>query len=268
MLRWCANLSMLFRELPFPQRFQAARQAGFQAVEFWWPGEELQAVSAAREASGLAVAMHNMDAGDMAAGERGFASRPDRRDWWRVRAELGLELAARLGCRRMNVLAGNRLPDLPPEEMKECLVENLRQLLPAAREAGVTLLLEPLNPRENPRYLLPTVGDAVEILEAVGEDGLALQLDLYHAAHTEGDLVEAIGTHFGHIGHLQLADYPGRHQPGTGQVRWRRVLGELERRAYGGYVGLEYTPLGSTEESLGWLPREKRGSCAVEELQL
>lgn len=252
-LSWSANLSLLFTEVPFLERFGAAREAGFRAVEFWWPhGHELQEVVRARRESGLQVALFNMDGGDLAAGERGFASHPQRREWWWERFELALELAGELEARRINVLAGNRMPGLAQEEQLKVLVENLRRAGAAAREVQVILLLEPLNPLENPDYLLPTTAHAVEVLSRL--DGpVSLQLDLYHAQRTEGNLTALLETHHQRLGHVQIADCPGRHEPGTGEVRWPFVLGRLAELGYDGYVGLEYVPSGSTQDSLRWL---------------
>jgi len=269
-LRFSANLSMLWREIPFLERFARARAAGFAAVEFLWPrGEDLDAVVAAVRASGLQVVLHNMDAGDIGAGERGYANDPDRQPEWRERFLEALELARRLGCPRINSLVGNARPDLPRELQWAVVLENFRWALPRAREAGVTLLVEALNPIENPRYLLHRTADSLRLLQALGfPPNLRIQYDIYHMQRSEGNLIATIREVFPYIGHVQIADPPGRHQPGTGEIAWARVLGALEALGYEGYVGLEYVPLGGTDESLAWLPREKRREATAADLRV
>lgn len=269
-LRFAANLSMLWREVPFLERFTRAREAGFEAVEFHWPrGEDLQAVVEAARASGLRVVLHNMDAGDMAAGERGYASDPDRQEEWRARFLEALDLARRLGCPRLNCLVGNARPDLPRELQWAVALENFRWALPRAQEAGVTLLLEALNPIENPRYLLHRTADSLHLLGALRfPPNLKIQYDIYHMQRSEGNLIATLREAFPHIGHVQIADPPGRHQPGTGEIAWARVLGALEALGYEGYIGLEYVPLGGTIESLEWLPPEKRREATTVDLRI
>ncbi|WP_376791727.1 hydroxypyruvate isomerase family protein [Thermoflexus sp.] len=270
MLRFAANLSMLWREVPFLERFARAREAGFIAVEFHWPrGEDLQAVVEAARGSGLQVVLHNMDAGDMAAGERGYANDPARQEEWRERFVEALRLARRLECPRINCLVGNALPDVPRELQWAVVLENLRWALPQAREANVILTLEALNPIENPRYLLHRTSESLHVLRALGfPPNLKIQYDIYHMQRSEGNLVATLREIFPYLGHVQIADPPGRHQPGTGEIAWARVLGTLEALGYEGYIGLEYVPLGGTEESLGWLPPERRQEATVADLRL
>ncbi len=269
-LRFAANLSMLWREVPFLERFARAREAGFAAVEFLWPrGEDLEAVVEAVRASGLQVVLHNMDAGDIAAGERGYANDPARQEEWRERFLEALALARRLGCPRINCLVGNALPDLPRELQWAVVLENFRWALPRVQEAGVTLMVEALNPIESPRYLLHRTADSLALLRALGfPPQVKIQYDIYHMQRSEGNLIATIHEVFPHIGHIQIADPPGRHQPGTGEIAWGRVLGALESLGYAGYIGLEYVPLGGTEESLRWLPPGKRREAAVADLRL
>ncbi len=270
MLRFAANLSMLWREVPFLERFARAREAGFAAVEFLWPrGEDLQDLVEVARVNGLQVVLHNMDAGDIAAGERGYTNDPARQEEWRERFLEALDLARRLGCPRVNCLVGNVLPDLPRELQWAVVFENFRWALPRAREAGVTLLVEALNPHENPRYLLHRTADSLNLLRALGfPPHLKIQYDVYHMQRSEGNLIATIREVFPHIGHVQIADPPGRHQPGTGEVAWKRVLGTLEDLGYEGYIGLEYVPLRGTEESLAWLPWEKRREATAADLRI
>lgn len=271
MIRWSANLSLLFREHPFPKRFRAAARAGFGAVEFLWPREvedDLDELVEAKEAAGLEVALFNIDAGDIPAGDRGFAADPERRDWWRQRAGVAFELAGRLGARRLNALVGNERPGLSRQAMTLCLLENLGWALPRAEERGLTLLLEPLNRLESPAYLLYRTEMVAQILERLASPHLKLQLDVYHTARSGEDPLALLQAHAALLGHVQIADAPGRHQPGSGQMPWPELLGHLETLDYQGFVGLEYIPQGSTLESLAWLPPEGRRACRAADLRL
>ena len=270
MLTWSANLTMLFKELPFVERLAAAANAGFAAVEFMWPtGVNLDDLVAARASSGLQVTLFNMDSGDVAAGDRGFPNAPSRRPWWRARLLDALELAERRGgCTRLNIQAGNETPELSRPASLDCLTENLAWALEQTATAGTTFLLEPLNHFEHPRYLLSRTSEALEVLERLRHPRLKLQFDLYHTQRTEGNLVSLLHAHHNAIGHLQIADSPARHQPGTGEIAWRFVLGELDALGYTGFVGLEYIPLPDTLTSLRWLPADKRRACAPADLVL
>jgi hydroxypyruvate isomerase len=270
MLHWSANLTMLFKDLPFVERLHAAASAGFEAVEFMWPtGVNLEELTAARIASGVQVVLLNMDSGDVAAGERGFPNDPSRRMWWRARLMDALELAERLGgCPRLNIQAGNEAPGLSRRTMIECLTENLAWALDQTSSTGITFLLEPLNRFEHPHYILSRTSEALEVMARLQNPHLKLQFDLYHTQRTEGNLVSLLRVHRGAIGHIQIADSPGRHQPGTGEIAWRFVLGEIEALGYTGFIGLEYIPLHDTLTSLQWLPADKRRACSTADLTL
>ncbi len=270
-MRFSANVSILFKESPFLERFGRAREAGFSAVEFWWPlGEDLEEVEAAVSDAGLSVALFNFDAGDMPAGDRGLVSDPDRAGRFRENVPVALELARRLGCRRMNVLVGHEKDGMGREGQLSLARKNVAFAADKAREAGVTVLVEAVNTFENGPYLLHTTEQAVEFVGGVGRENVMVQHDLYHMQRMEGNLVATLREHVGVIGHVQIADSPGRGQPGTGEIRYPFVLAELERLGYDGYVGLEYNPTTEiTEESLGWLPKELRGAdVAVSDLKL
>jgi hydroxypyruvate isomerase len=270
-VRFSANVSILFKEVPFLERFGRAREAGFSAVEFWWPlGEDLEEVEAAVSDAGLSVALFNFDAGDMPAGDRGLVSDPDRAGRFRENVPVALDLARRLGCRRMNVLAGHEKEGMGREEQLSLARENVAFAADKAREAGVTVLVEAVNTFENGPYLLHTTEQAVEFVRGVGRENVGIQHDLYHMQRMEGNLVATLREHVGVIGHVQIADSPGRGEPGTGEIRYPFVLAELEGLGYDGYVGLEYNPTtGATQESLGWLPKELRGAdVAVSDLKL
>ncbi|HEV2745558.1 MAG TPA: TIM barrel protein [Rubrobacter sp.] len=270
-MRFSANVSILFKEVPFLERFGRAREAGFSAVEFWWPsGEDLGEVEAAIAGAGLSVALFNFDAGDMPAGDRGLVSDPDRAGRFRENVPVALELAQKLGCRRMNVLVRHEKEGMDREEQLALAREHVAFAADAARDAGVTVLVEAVNTFENGPYLLPTTGQAVEFVRGVGRENVGIQHDLYHMQRMEGNLVATLRENIGVIGHVQIADSPGRGEPGTGEIHYPYVLAQLENLGYDGYVGVEYTPTtGTTEESLGWLPEKLRGAdVRVSDLKL
>ena len=267
MLKWSANLTMLYKELPFVERLGAAAQAGFGAVEFMWPtGVDLDALVVAQRSSGEEVALFNVDSGDVPAGERGFPNDPAKREWWRERTLVAIELAQRLGCSRLNVQAGNEVMSFSHAGMFDCLAENLAWAL--EQTSDITFFLEPLNRLEHSRYILSRTSDALEIIATVDNPRLKLQFDVYHTQRTEGNLVKLIQTHFAQIGHIQIADSPARNQPGTGEIHWKYVFEQIEALNYTGYIGLEYIPTPDTAGSFGWLPAGKRISCSVSDLNL
>ncbi len=270
-MRFSANVSILFKEVRFLGRFERAAEAGFSAVEFWWPsGEDLAEVEGAVRDAGLTVALFNFDAGDMPSGERGLASDPDRTEQFRENVPVALDLARKLGCRRMNVLVGHEKEGMNREDQLALARENVASAADGAREAGVTVLVEAVNTFENGPYLLRTTEGAVEFVRGVGRENVNVQHDLYHMQRMEGNLVANLREHIGLIGHVQIADSPGRGEPGTGEIHYPFVLGELERLGYEGYVGLEYNPTTQTTgESLVWLPEELRGDdVSVADLRL
>ena len=269
MINWSVNLTMLFNEVPFLERFQAAAVVGFQAVEFLWPnGVDLDAIVAAKEASGVEVALLNINAGDMASGDRGLTNNPKKKAWRREQTEITIGLAARLKARRINALAGNKIPGLSHDEMIDCLCDNLTWAVPKSEAHGITLMLEPLNRFESPRYLLGRIADATDVIDRLNSPTVRLQFDIYHTQRTEGNLVKLLEVHIEKIGHIQIADSPNRNQLGTGEINWPFLLGQIERLGYTDFVGLEYVPLPNTKESLNWLPDNKRGQCRADELNL
>jgi hydroxypyruvate isomerase len=270
-MRFSANVSILFKEVPFLDRFRRAAEAGFSAVEFWWPSDEdVDSVEKAVEDAGVEVALFNFDAGDMAAGDRGLAGDPKRQRQFRYNIPVALDLARSLGCKRMNALVGHEAPGMDGDERLALARENVRFAARKAEAAGVTVMVEAVNTFENGPYLLHTTEQAVEFVENIGRENVKLQHDFYHMQRMEGNLVANLREHIGLIGHVQVADSPDRGEPGTGEIHYPFVLGELERLGYDGYVGLEYNPTTeATEESFGWLPKELRGKdVAVSELRL
>jgi len=260
-VRFCVNVSILFTEAPLLERFRLAREAGFRAVELWWPrGEEPSAVAPAVADAGVEVVLLNFDAGDMAAGDRGLVSDPARRDAFRANVPVALGLASGMGCRMLNALAGHALDGMEHEAQLELARDNVRFAADAAAEQGADVLIEAINTYENGPYLLPTTRQASAFVRSVGRENVRLQYDAYHMQRMEGDLTATIERHVGEIAHVQVADSPGRGRPGTGEINYDYVFRRLEELGYRGRVGLEYqAPGGETEASLAWLPREARG---------
>jgi hydroxypyruvate isomerase len=260
MMRYSANLTMLFNDVPFEERFGRAAAAGFRAVEFLFAHNVDQAMVARElERHGLELVLFDPEAGDFAAGDRGYLCDPGRRDHLLRTVEDAIGTARRLGCTRLNVLAGNRPPGVADAELRGTVVANLRQAAPLARQAGITLLIEALNTWESPRYYLGGARLGLEIVAEVDEPNVRFQFDCYHVQRMEGQLIDGLVKNLARIGHVQIADVPGRHEPGTGEVNYANVLAALEAAGYDGYVGLEYRPSGGTEDSLAWLPRAARG---------
>jgi hydroxypyruvate isomerase len=254
-MRFSANLSFLFKEVPFAERFERARSAGFAGVEFMWPGDaELSAVERAVADTGLEVALFNFDAGDIAAGDRGLLSDPARQERFRENVPVALALASRIGCTRLNALVGVRRPEIELAAQLQLARENVAWAAVQARAQGASIMIEAVNSYENGPYLLDTTAKAIGFLDAVGADNVALQYDVYHMQRMEGNLADTIVRLLPRIGHVQIADPPGRGEPGTGEINYRFILELLERSGYGGWVGLEYNPTTArTEESLGWM---------------
>lgn len=269
-MKFDVNVSILFKELPFLERFAAARDAGFSAVEFWWPtGEDLGEVEKAIKDSGLSVALFNFDAGDMAGGDRGLAGDPERCGEFRGNVPVALDLAQRLGCGKLNALVGHERPGRRGEQL-ELARENVRFAAEEAEKRGVEIMVEAVNTFENGPFLLHTTRDMVEFVEGVGKENVKAQYDVYHMQRMEGNIVANLREHIGGIGHVQIADSPGRNEPGTGEINYVYVLSELESLGYDGHVGLEYNPSdGDTLASFGWLPSASRsGDANLENLEL
>jgi hydroxypyruvate isomerase len=251
---FAANLTMLYPDSPFLERFDRARAAGFRFVEFVFPYEhDLTALAAALDRNSLTQVLFNLPSGDWNAGERGLAAYPDRIDEFRRAVATGIEAARALHCRQLNCLAGRRDPRFPLEDQRHVLIENLRYAGRCLADHGLTLLVEMLNPYDVPNYLAPTSQAAFALQDEAGVPNLKIQYDVYHAQRGEGELAATFQKHLARIGHVQIADNPGRHQPGTGEINYRFLFDWMDRVGYTGYIGLEYFPLGTTEESLAWL---------------
>jgi hydroxypyruvate isomerase len=254
MPRFAANLSMLFTEHPFVERFGQAAEAGFEAVEFLFPyDEDIDVIKIALARYNQELVLFNLPAGNFAAGERGVANDPSRVREFRHGVERALDIADVLGCRRLNCLVGLAAPDVPLEKQWETAARNLYEAAELARRAGVRLQVEPLNTFDAPGYFIPTSAHALRLIEQVGHANLYLQYDVYHAQRMEGNLAATLRAQIERISHIQIADSPDRHEPGTGEINFPFVLDALDRAGYDGWVSLEYRPLGSTLDSLAWL---------------
>lgn len=252
--KFSANLSFLYQDLPFLDRFGAAAKDGFRALEYLGPyAEPKEKVAEALQASGLKQALFNVPSGDWAAGERGIACLPDRIEEFRSGVSLALDYAEALACEQVNVISGlvPRGPDLGT--LEEVLVENLKYAAQRCAAAGIKLLIEPINLRDIPGFFLSTTDHAERILEKVGSDNLYIQYDFYHMQIMQGDLIPTFTRLKDRIAHVQIADNPGRNEPGTGEINYGFVLSELDRLGYDGWVGCEYKPKARTSEGLGWM---------------
>ncbi len=270
MLRFDANLTYLFQEVAFYERFERARQAGFTHVEFLNVFQfDLDQLRSAVNEAGLRIVQFNVLDGDMPAGERGFASHPDQRTRWRAAIEQALDIAAQLHPIQMHSLVGIVRADLAPADQVAVLIENLHWAIPRLERAGIPLMLEPLNLADNPGYLISRIEDAVDILQRVASPWLRLQFDCYHVQRGQGDLLRRLTAAASHLGHVQIADNPGRGRPGSGEINYRNVLAALERLGYDRYIGLEYRPAPDTLTALDWLPHSARSAgCAAADLRL
>ena len=252
MPRFAANLTMLFTEYPLLERIERAGATGFQAVEILFPyNEDPAALRTALDNAGLELALFNFPAGDFAAGERGFANNPAKTGAFRDGVRQALDLATILRPGRFNCLVGKALPDIPIAEQLAVAAENLAFAAEETQGAGFGLGIEPLNPFDAPGFLIPTSAAAMALIERAGHPHLQLQYDFYHAQRAEGNITQTFQHLFDRIGHVQVADSPARHQPGTGEINYSYVYAVIDEAGYTGWVGLEYAPLGGTEASFG-----------------
>ena len=254
MPKLAANLSLLFPQLPFPERFAAAAKAGFRSVEYQFPysfGSAAEIAQRARDA-GVEVVLHNLPGGDAAKGDRGIACLPGRVAEFREGVERAIEYAKAAGCPRLNTLAGVAPEGVAIEKLRETLIENLRFAAGRLKSAGLTLLTEPCNRRTIPGFFLSGSKDGIELIDAVGAGNLMLQYDIFHMQIVEGDLARTIERLLPRIGHMQLADVPDRHEPGTGEINYPWLLAEIDRLGYPGWIGCEYLPKGDTVQGLAW----------------
>ncbi len=253
MPRYAANLTTLFGEHPFLERFGAARAAAFEGVEFLFPyAVEAERIAAALARHRLAMVLFNLPPGDWDAGERGIACLPDRVGQFQDSVALALDYAQALGARQLHCMAGIVSADLPRRQAHATYVANLRFAAEQCRARGIRLLIEPINRYDMPGYFLRSSSQAVEIIRECASDNLFLQYDIYHMQRMEGELANTIARHLPLIKHMQLADTPGRHEPGSGEINYRYLLAHIDALGYEGWIGCEYLPLHDTVSGLAW----------------
>lgn len=254
MPKFAANLSLMFTEEEFLQRFGAAAAAGFQAVEFLFPydhsAEELAQLLGRHK---LHNVLFNLPPGDWAAGERGIAALPGRQDEFRQSVATALDYAAALGTPNLHAMAGLIPPDTDRAACRAVYIENLRYAAAECARHGKTLLIEPINQRDMPGYFLALQGDAHALREEVGAPNLKVQMDLYHAQIMEGDLATKLKKYLAHIGHIQIAGVPERHEPDSGEINYLYLFRLLDQLGYDGWLGCEYRPANGTLAGLGWM---------------
>ncbi|MBB3390474.1 hydroxypyruvate isomerase [Rhizobium sp. BK275] len=254
MPKFSANLSFLYQDLAFLDRFAAAAKDGFGALEYLGPyAEPKEKVAGALQANGLKQALFNVPSGDWAGGERGIACLPDRIEEFRSGISLALDYAKALACPQVNVISGLVPKGADLATLEKVLVENLKYAAERAADAGVKLLIEPINLRDIPGFFLSNTDHAERILGKVGSDNLYIQYDFYHMQIMQGDLIPTFTRLKDRIAHVQIADNPGRNEPGTGEINYGFILSELDRLGYDGWVGCEYKPKAGTSEGLGWM---------------
>ncbi len=253
MPKFAANLSMLFTELPFLDRFEAAARADFTAVEFLfpyaWPAQDIKQ---RLDAHGLKLVLHNLPAGDWDAGERGIACHPDRIEEFRAGVTKAIAYATTLDVGQVNCLAGKAPAGVSDALLRSTFVNNLKFAAAEFKGAGLRLLIEPINRFDIPGFYLNTTAQALAILDEVSADNAFVQYDIYHAQRTEGELAATMQKQLARIGHIQLADNPGRNEPGTGEINYPFLFAHLARIGYSGWIGCEYKPATTTEAGLGW----------------
>jgi hydroxypyruvate isomerase len=254
--KFSANLSMLFTELPFLERFGAAANAGFEAVEFLFPyAWTAQEIKQQLDMHGLQLVLHNLPAGDWDAGERGIACHPDRVQEFRDGVGRAITYAKALGVGQLNCLAGKAPAGVSDDRLRQTFVDNLTYAAAQLKQARLKLLIEPINSFDIPGFYLTRTTQAATILDEVGADNAFIQYDIYHAQRMEGELAETMQKYLPRIAHIQLADNPGRNEPGTGEINYPFLFSHLDKIGYQGWIGCEYKPATSTVAGLGWRQR-------------
>lgn len=253
MPRLAANLSMMFTEVDFLDRFEAAAKAGFKGVEYLFPYDFAAAdIKSRLDQFGLTQVLHNLPAGDWGAGERGIACHPDRVDEFKAGVDKAIEYATALGCKQVNCLAGIAPAGVDAATLRATFVENLKFAADKLKAAGITLLIEQINTRDIPGFYLNGTEQALSIIAETGSDNIKDQYDIYHMQIMEGDLAPTMEKHLSSIQHIQLADNPGRNEPGTGEINYPFLFSYLDKIGYEGWIGCEYKPATTTTEGLGW----------------
>ncbi len=254
MPKFAANLTMLFTERPFLERFGAARAAGFDAVEFLFPyAYQPEEIKALLQEYRLQLVLHNLPAGDGEAGDRGIACDPARTAEFRDGVATAIRYAKALGAPQLNCLAGKVPAGADARQVQQTFVENLRFAAGELKAAGLRLVMEPINTFDIPGFYLNRTAQALEVIEQVGSDNLFIQYDIYHMQRMEGEIAATLQKQLKSIKHIQLADNPGRNEPGTGELNYRFLFQHLDRIGYDGWIGCEYKPADTTEAGLGWV---------------
>jgi hydroxypyruvate isomerase len=254
MPQFAANLTMLFNEHPFLDRFEAAAKAGFKAVEFLFPyAYPVAELQQRLKSNGLKLVLHNLPAGDWDAGDRGLACDPKRVDEFRAGVARGIEYGTALGVPHLNCLAGKAPAGVADAALRSTFVANLRYAAVELKKARLNLLIEPINRFDVPGFYLNFTAQALSILDEVGADNAFVQYDIYHAQRMEGELANTMSAQLARIGHIQLADNPGRNEPGSGEINYAFLFKHLDRIGYKGWIGCEYKPAAGTEAGLGWI---------------
>ena len=253
MPKFSANLTLLFAEVPFLERFAEAARAGFAGIEYQLAYEFDKAdIKEALHQTGLELVLHNLPAGNWGAGDRGVAADPTRIGEFKDGVEQAIEHATFLGCKRLNCLAGIPAAGTEPAAARTTLIDNLRHAAAQCAKHDIQLLTEPVNTRDIPGFFLSRFDQALEIISEVGAPNLSVQYDIYHMQIMHGDLAHTIQSNLDRIGHIQFADTPGRHEPGTGEINFPFLFEHLDRIEYAGWVGAEYFPGGATTDGLNW----------------
>lgn len=253
MPKFDANLSMLFTERDFLARFSAAAEAGFRGVEYLFPYDFPEAdVARKLHDAGLEQVLFNLPSGDWAAGERGIGALPDRVDEFKAGVAKAVSYANALGCKRLNCLAGKIPANVAREDAHRTFVTNLRYAAKELEGAGIALVAEAINTYDIPGFFLSRSDQAFALIDEVGSKNLTLQYDIYHMQRMEGELAATLRANLARIGHVQLADNPGRHEPGTGEINYPFLFDVLDNIGYTGWIGCEYVPGNGTEAGLGW----------------
>lgn len=259
MPRFCANLTMLFNEVDFLDRFEKAARAGFKGVECLFPyAWEKERLAERLAAHGLVQVLHNLPAGDWNAGERGIACLPGREAEFQEGVGRAIEYARALKCPQLNCLAGLTPRNAPADEVRRTLLANLRFAAAALAKHGIRLLVEALNDKDVPGFHLVRTADVLALLAEVGHPNVFVQYDVYHMQIMEGNLVQTIRSNLGQIAHIQIADTPGRHEPGTGEINYPNLFQAIDAAGYKGWIGCEYRPAGQTEDGLKWMEAFRR----------
>jgi hydroxypyruvate isomerase len=261
MPRFAANLSMMYGEYDFLDRFDAAARDGFEAVEFLFPYEFApEAIAARLRNFGLRQVLFNLFPGDWHGGERGMACHPGREAEFMSSLDRALPYARATGCRQLHVMAGRRVEGVTDREAHETYVRNLRWAARHASDEGLSLLIEPINPRDMPGYFLNRQQQAHDVVAEVGASNLRVQMDFYHCQIVESDLVRRLERHIAGVGHIQIAGVPDRHEPDHGEISYPFIFERLDALGYDGWIGCEYRPRGGTSEGLGWVRPYLRGA--------